>query len=560
MLVKRLVRKRQQLVLVAAGVAFLLFFFLFLNSGENVEIKSNTIVTDGNSNSGSGTDTVPFYKTPAAQGKKQTQSGSSNIRQIALQMEEDRSGSRLVLAHDFFNRVFDSLLKGKPKVSKLVRYKSKDRIYHAGYDGPSDVIFSENYLNSFLDLTDNEVKSLKDSHTTVVKNLPQSYPKNLYKGNGIVYVGGGKFNWLALLSIKSLRSLDCKLPVEVLIPTEEEYEIELCTRVFPALNAKCILLSTALGAEAASKFSFKGYQYKALALIVSSFENVLLLDSDNIPVHAPDYLFESEPFISTGLITWPDFWRRATSPSYYKIANINVGTKRVRFGYDDKEKEEFEKLNRFDALEDIPYHDRNGAIPDSSSESGQLLISKSSHSRDLFLALYYNLYGPDYYYPLFSQGSDGEGDKETFIAAAVALNSKFYQVNKFLAAFGHFDTNNEFIGTGMGQFDPVYDYLKKDPKILFVHANFPKLNPVTLKKEGKIIDKNGNRLRLYGSGMAKRIGYDFELIQWKSMHFLVCDLKIEIDAFEGASNSEVCQEVKAQLKFLEDTVKDNERD
>ena len=73
----------------------------------------------------------------------------------------------------------------------------------------------------------------------------------------------------------------------------------------------------------ANKFEFKGYQYKALAILLSSFENVLLLDSDNIPAHSPEELFENDPFKSYGLVVWPDYWKRATSP-YYNIADIDV--------------------------------------------------------------------------------------------------------------------------------------------------------------------------------------------------------------------------------------------
>ncbi|KAK7679537.1 Golgi alpha-1,2- mannosyltransferase [Cerrena zonata] len=59
--------------------------------------------------------------------------------------------------------------------------------------------------------------------------------------------------------------------------------------------------------------------------------------------------------------------------------------------------------------------------------------------------MYYNYYGPDYYYPLLSQGAAGEGDKETFIAAAHKLKLPYYQVKEFNREFGPFrgDTANE---------------------------------------------------------------------------------------------------------------------
>lgn len=577
---KRIFRKKGSILLLFGIILVFIYNYTSLSkytSDQLASLQSNKVKQDVEKIIDPNDKTVPFYKSQAAKPKQTSEDDVQKTRLekmklIALESDEDKSGSRLVLGHNFFNKVFEILKKGEPTIPKLQRYKNDDRIYHAGYDGDSEKVFTEEYLSGFLQLTSQEVDSLKKSHELVVNQLPSSTPKQLYKGNGIVYVGGGKFNWLALLSIKSLRSLGSNLPVEVIIPTVDEYELDLCGRIFPALNAKCILLEHALGKEAMSQFKFKGYQYKALALIVSTFENVLLIDADNIPVHAPDYLFENEPFINTGLITWPDFWRRATSPDYYKIANIPISDKRVRFGYDDREKDSKE----------VPLHDREGAIPDPTSESGQLMISKNSHAKELFLALYYNLYGPDYYYPLFSQGSDGEGDKETFLAATVALGSPYYQVKKFLNAFGHFNIDHEFIGTGMGQYDPVEDYnlekakqrqketskelnqeletVTKQPRILFVHANFPKLNPIALKEEGKIFEKTGDRIRLYGPGMAKRVGYDFELVQWRNMHFLVCELKVEVEAFNGKDYTKVCKEIIDQLEHLEATVKDNERD
>ena len=89
------------------------------------------------------------------------------------------------------------------------------------------------------------------------------------------------------------------MPIEVFIPKIEEYESDLCNRILPELDARCIYMKNQLMNpnkdnldSFANKFEFKGYQYKALAILLSSFENVLLLDSDNIPAHSPEELFE----------------------------------------------------------------------------------------------------------------------------------------------------------------------------------------------------------------------------------------------------------------------------
>lgn len=538
--------------------------------------------------------TVPFHDTPAhsyEEEKEDTaEAAAAAERKARLRMvldadnQFDPTHERLQLGYRFFNDVFRILYRGKPQIPRLERYLSDERIYHARYDtkNEDERPFTEEYLLKFLQLAPGELESMKQSHQYVKKHLPEHAPDNLYKGNGIVYVGGGKFNWLTLLSIKSIRALGLTLPIEVLIPELDEYEPDLCARVFPALDARCIYLPRALsndGTSYVNRFQFKGFQYKALAILVSSFENVLLLDSDNIPVHPPDQLFDTEPFTSHGLIVWPDFWKRATSPEYYAIAGIDVSKDALLPKYN-------EVTGMYDNVEWVgqldwqsqPLHQRRGAIPDPSSELGQLMISKKTHTKALLLALYYNLYGPTHFYPLFSQGSDGEGDKETFLAATVALDKPFYQVAKFLNAFGYFDSDNEFQGTGMGQYDPREDYyvvmrrtelkdsndfdaavqrddlLRLGPHIMFVHANYPKLNPWDLKVLGLIFNKDGERIRLYGTGMRQRTGYDFETVQWTNMKFLLCDLKISLAVFKDVDRDTLCAEISTHLAFLKHTI------
>ncbi len=567
-------------------------------------------------------------------------STSTTASKLKASLAIDNSKSRNANAQHIYSQLFRLFSKYKPTTQSLTNYKVDERIYHAAYEKPlEEPMFTETYLGQYLDLTNEEVISLSSSHQNLVRSLPNINTQDLYQGNGIVMVGGGKFNWLALLSIQHLRNnLNCSSPIEVIIPTLEEYEVELCDNIFPNLNTKCVILPKALGKDVTSMFQFRGYQYKALALLISSFENVLLLDSDNIPAHNPDYLFTSDPFLSYGLVVWPDFWRRATSPYYYKIAGIDVSTKRIRGDINN--------------LNSIPLHDREGAIPDPTSESGQLLLSKATHSKTMFLSLYYNLFGPTHFYPLFSQGSDGEGDKETFLAAAVVVKENFYQVQKFLNALGYWDETDrtEFIGTGMGQYDPVADYnlfkhtmenkkllnnkstlkvdkpigrkneetllikedqnlnshklvsreieMEVDPKkqllpvnsgsktrsggqtkssaantregyneqdlteknplsapgVLFIHANFPKLNPWELKTGKKLTTKSNVRRRLYGTGMTKLIGYDFELSTWTIMDELLCKKRIEVDTFKKVKRSDLCLEINEQLQHLYDTI------
>lgn len=487
---------------------------------------------------------------------------------------------KLALGHTYYDQIMKVILDAKPKCNKLEYYKD-GHILAIRVEYPSSGnVFTENYLSQFLQLDNNELALMTASHKFALDNLPDSSPEGLYLGNGIVYVGGGRFNWLALLSIRSLRAQGCQLPVEVFIPTLEEFELELCSRIFPVMNVRCVHLPTALFGDHLAytrAFKFMGYQYKSLAIMLSSFENVLLLDSDNFPAYSPDHLFKQDPFISRGLVVWPDFWHRTTSPDYYTIAGCLVSKSQLHPAYNEHLGEFTPREPIHDKVdwENVPFHDRLGTIPDPSSESGQLMISKKSHMRALLLALYYNMYGPKYYYPLFSQGAHGEGDKETFLAATISTNKPYYQVAKFLDALGNM-RDGEFNGNGMGQYDPVMEYtwnLEKDklrkkfsgkeyeeavsklesPKMIFVHANFPKLDPWKLFLDHDTVSDRGERYRLYGLGMKRKTGMDFEQDQWNYMDLLLCDLQLKIEHFSNVDRKVLCLEIKAHRDWLEAT-------
>ncbi|KAF4127565.1 putative Mannosyltransferase [Phytophthora infestans] len=52
----------------------------------------------------------------------------------------------------------------------------------------------------------------------------------------------------------------------------------------------------------------KRFVAKIHAIYYSSFDRVLFLDSDNVPVRDPSFLFTSPEFVKSGAIFWPDFW------------------------------------------------------------------------------------------------------------------------------------------------------------------------------------------------------------------------------------------------------------
>ncbi|CCH44687.1 Alpha-1,2-mannosyltransferase [Wickerhamomyces ciferrii] len=465
------------------------------------------------------------------------------------------------------DQLIGSILQCKPSFGPINNkdHYNKSNHYPTNWDGKLpvlsgklrenngvDPIRSKNYLKSYFLLKDREHEHLKNSHKVFLEKMPEKFPEEIestIKGNGILYAGGGQYNWLVLLSIKMLRDLGSKLPIEVFIPNENEYSVDLCDRVFPVFGAKCILMSNYIDTK---KIKIKGYQLKSMALLLTSFENVLMLDSDNLPLKNPDLLFINEPFISKPLVIWPDFWRRSTSPTFYDIANITINeTNQIRFSYND-ERDHPEGLETLDDYnEKVSYHDLEGTFPEASSETGQVLINKKIHAKTLFLSLYYNFYGPNYYYPLFSQGQAGEGDKETILAAAHKFGLPYYQVQEYIREYGEIRDDNSISIAAMGQYDPILDYIQfrnpesfkdtkwtydrtkdnynmhryKNSEMLFLHCNQPKLYPWKINGKGfrQIHDDQGNRRRLYSKLLIKELGYDFELKIWEAMKWLICD-------------------------------------
>lgn len=327
---------------------------------------------------------------------------------------------------------------------------------------------------------------------------------DIFKGQGVVMVGGGEYFGPAIIGIHMLRRTGSKLPVEVFVPDDDEYEQGVCEVYLRKLDAKCVVLSHILS-KSSIKFGQKDdadlkishYQLKSLALLLSSFSDVLLLDSDSIPLLDPlTNIFNTEPYRSKGMVMWPDYWRATESPKFWTIAG----------------------------KPDFPT-----GLPVTSSETGQLAINKTTHLAPLLLATYYNTFGPDYYYPLQSQGALGEGDKETFFAAAVALNATYYRVQTPAEMVGRNDGRTEK-GTALVQHLPSDDMKYKSLSSIrpaFLHSNTPKMNAGHLVDEGDLVAVDGRRLRLLGSKeeSVNRFGFDVEQSIWDLLVQTGCELK-----------------------------------
>lgn len=396
-----------------------------------------------------------------------------------------------------------------------------------------------------------DIKRMREAHSNFINDLKKTLPHLVYEpgSRGVVMTAGYNQLPVMVISIRMLRRTWCLLPVEVLLADPSDYDEEICENVLPTLNAKCLVLSDIFRA-AESGVAIDRYQYKIMAILFSSFEEVLLLDSDAFPIYNPLSLFEQEPFKSTGMVVWPDFWYASESPYYFEIAKI----------------------------EDIPALNTRACV-----ESGQLMYSKSKHSMSIMLAAYYNFYGPTYYYPLLSQGAPGQGDKETFAWAAVALKEEFYPVREHVMALGRMDSNGHYLGSAMAQHDPIADYVytkthglpgepghqgettlenpfdirPSEVRPFFIHANFPKFDPSTIFKHemqgfgnevigagGPTHDSNGTAVRCWMSEerAVQLFGVDVERGFWEEILGTACEYEHQFGCWKGKDG--ICDGVR----------------
>lgn len=194
------------------------------------------------------------------------------------------------------------------------------------------------------------------------------HPEERYPGI-VICAGGIRYSTCAWVLIRLLRELGCTLPIEVWYRGEEEADRQWVELVEP-LGVRCVDAFEVRARHPHPRLG--GWELKPYAMLHSAFDEVLLLDADNVPVLDPTYLFDEPEYRRYGAIFWPDPVHIRTPP-------------------------ESERWRVFG----VPYRD------EPEFESGQVLIDKRRCREALELANWYNERS-DYYYRIVY------GDKDTF--------------------------------------------------------------------------------------------------------------------------------------------------
>ena len=133
----------------------------------------------------------------------------------------------------------------------------------------------------------------------------------LFSGKGIIMMAGSRYSGYAATALGMLRQSGSRMPVEVWFKDQQDETPGWCEELH-AEGMTCRRISDYIPPAAMAHLS-KGFQFKVLAVLFSSFQELLYLDADNFVLSNPDSIFDAPAYTSTGAVIWQDYWRHGGS-------------------------------------------------------------------------------------------------------------------------------------------------------------------------------------------------------------------------------------------------------
>ncbi|KAK9814404.1 hypothetical protein WJX72_005381 [[Myrmecia] bisecta] len=192
--------------------------------------------------------------------------------------------------------------------------------------------------------------------------------------------------WVNLQVLR--KRLQCALPVELVHNGPEEVPDDK-RKLFEGefTNIRFVDASLVPIPSHHRQTKLESYVIKVHALYITSFDEVLMLDSDNMPLADPSSLFDTPAYQAFGNLHWPDFANdigKPLDPNIFRLLGLR-----------------------------IPWRAETGFRAE---ESGQLLINKARHADVLEYLLFLNLHSHIIYDYMW-------GDKDS-VRIAYALAGK----------------------------------------------------------------------------------------------------------------------------------------
>ena len=296
-----------------------------------------------------------------------------------------------VLAFTLFLATLAYFFYWQQQIQKAERIKMYKESLFNQYRDVYDAYHYSKYNEFWNKLTSKDIQRYRQEWQDFVNTIPPRQPG--VGKQGIVYTAHSNIARMAIVSIQMLRKNNCSLPVEVFHYGDELAETDVkALKSLPGVMVKDLIPLTQNSLKKGN--DEKMFEAKGAALIHSEFDQLLFLDSDNVAVIDPTFLFSSQAFLETGAIFWKDFWKTRPDNPIYEILDIEF-----RDNYEQ--------------------------------ESGQLLLDKSRP--EVWKALNFAFYmqrHKELYFKLLN------GDKDTFNYAWQALKVPFHMVTPHVAIAG----------------------------------------------------------------------------------------------------------------------------
>lgn len=288
------------------------------------------------------------------------------------------------------------------------------------------------------DRTDPELEMKRMQLYDFVQNdlIPWEPHKDRFSGRGVVIVAGNERSLKRVKAVlRALKKLGSQVAIELHywddeMTTAQKEDISSMWPMmyFNDLSLRSNLLKTSHGGD------FVNYQLKTAAVVNSRFEELLLLDADNVPVLDPDSLFESSTYKEFGTLFWPDIARTRPNNPMWAITNTPC------------------KMDEYE------------------QESGQLLVDKRRYFYHLQLAAWFNNEHAEYYNQFML------GDKDLFRFAWHALKTRYGSPSRWVTSVGTLaGPENYYCGHSFAQHHP-------NGSVAFMHGGLVKRIPLEVMK------------------------------------------------------------------------------
>lgn len=230
-----------------------------------------------------------------------------------------------------------------------------------------------------------------------------SYEDYNFDGRGIVIAASGnRYRYVTglYMNIYVIRKVfHSNIPIEVMyVGDSEKFNTKVYEKLKELENVKIIDLTTRLDTNVKENY-LKGYRTKPLAVIASSFKEVILFDADALVFIDPYKLFETNGYIKHGMVLFKDYVECLNFINKKFIDNVGIGSKKY--------------CNKTHGYE---------------IDSSCVIVNKKKAWEALFTICIINIESDSYYgHP--SNGNNVLGDKDTWLIGSIFVGFDPYIVN-----------------------------------------------------------------------------------------------------------------------------------